>query len=175
MSHELSDTPQVVTQTVSRRRALGALGVLSLMATTGNAAMASQAESTPVTGDSGTIEVMMPDWRFSLIETVDPYVGELTKPQGVPAGLRVVGCQIVLTNMSDQPMDFSIRDIRARDADGVEYPAGDYVGTEPDIVSQNLPNGERTRGWVWFGIPETTQIASIVFLAPRPVLRIPVG
>lgn len=171
MSHGLSETSRLV----NRRRAIGALGVLGLMATTSNAAMASQAQSTPVTGGAEPIEVMMPDWRFSLIETVDPYVGELTKPQGVPAGLRVVGCQVVLTNMSDQPMDFSLRDIRARDADGVEYQAGDYVGTEPDIVSQNLPNGERTRGWVWFGIPEATQIASIVFLAPRPVLRVPVG
>jgi hypothetical protein len=175
MSHDPSETPQTAVPPVTRRRALGVLGVMGLVATTGKRALAGQAQSTPVTGEFEAIEVTMPDWRFSLIDTVDPYVGELTKPQGVPAGFRVIGCQVVLMNMSDQPMDFSLRDIRARDADGVEYQGGDFVGTEPDVVSQNLPDGERARGWVWFGIPEATELASLVFLAPRPILRIPIG
>ncbi len=114
----------------------------------------------------------MPDWRFSGVNRRDPYEGTLTKPEGVPAGIRVAAFEVSLSNRSDQPLEFSISDVRLRDDDGVEYRAGEYLGTEPRLVSQNLPNGEITRGWVWFGLPENSTLASIVFIAPPPVLRV---
>jgi len=114
----------------------------------------------------------MPDWRFAAINLRDPYEGTLTKPTGVSAGIRVVAFEVSLANQSDQPLEFSIANIRLRDSDGVEYRAGDYLGTDPRLVSQNLPNGEITRGWIWFGVPEETSLASIVFIAPPPTLRI---
>ena len=120
-------------------------------------------------------EASMPQWRFIVSEVVDPYAGTLTKPPSVPAGIRVIGIQVVLLNESDQPLDYSVTDFRLRDADGTEYRAGDYQGTEPRIVSQNLPDGERTRGWVWFGIPESAQVASMVFIAPAPVLQVSIA
>jgi hypothetical protein len=118
-------------------------------------------------------EAAMPNWRFVVTDFLDPYQGTLTKPEGVPSGTRVVALQLILLNESDQPLEFMVTDFRLRDVDGSEYRAGEYLGTEPRIVSQNLPDGERTRGWVWFGLPESAQAASIVFIAPPPVLRIP--
>lgn len=160
---------------VNRRRALAGIGVLGLIATTRNSVLASQAAATPGATPAPRMveqEVTMPDWRFGLVEVADPYNGDVTKPDLIPSGVRVVGCQVVITNGSDQPLEFSVRNIRIRDADGVEYAAGEYLGTEPRIVSQNLPDGERTRGWVWAAIPEGTDISSVVFIPPSPVMRI---
>jgi len=165
---------------VSRRRALATLGAIGLVGALTPAARAQQpgtpvpatGASTPVAGTEVNLEVAMPDWRFAVVTIQDPYQGTPTRPDSVPAGARVVAYQVVLTNNSDLPMEFTIADIRLRDIDGVEYRAGEYIGTEPRLVSQNLPDGERTRGWVWFGIPEGTEPSSIVFVAPPPTLRI---
>jgi hypothetical protein len=114
----------------------------------------------------------MPDWRFQLVDYVYPYSGELKRPAQMVSNLKIVACEVALLNMSDQPMEFAVRDIRLRDLDGIEYPAGEFQGSEPSIASQNLPDGERVRGWVWFGIPQGSEPASIVLLPPRPVLRL---
>ncbi len=114
----------------------------------------------------------MPDWRFSLVELHNPYTGTLSRPDTTPQGTRVLGMQVILSNQSQQPMDFSIGDIRLRDADGIEYRGGEYVGSEPRIVTQNLPVGEQARGWIWFGLPEQAVSTTLVFIAPPPVLRI---
>lgn len=168
MSHAHDSLRKLSTTPVNRRRAVASLGALGIIAASGTAAHAFQA--TPTTTDG--IEVAMPDWRFSLIETHDPYAGTVTKPDVVPAEVRVVACQVMLTNMSDQPMEFRVTDVRVRDSNGVEYRAGEYLGTEPRLVSQNLPDGERTRGWVWVALPTDVEPASVVFVAPPPVLQI---
>ncbi len=159
----------------SRRRAIVALSAAGLAAAWSPVVFARQDPATPATPDTtGALlgEANMPDWRFAAVNLTDPYEGTLTKPAGVSGGVRVVALEVALANESDQPFEFSITDIRLRDSDGIEYRAGDYLGTSPRLVSQNLPNGEITRGWVWFGIPDESSLASIVFVAPPPTLRI---
>lgn len=179
----ISDTDRraPLASAVNRRTVLVAFGALGLAGAAVRPALGQQAGSTPVpaageatpsAGAEVNLEVQMPDWRFAVVTVQDPYPGTLNRPDSVPAGLRVVAYQVVLTNDSNMPMEFTISDIRLRDSDGVEYRAGEYIGTEPRLVSQNLPDGERTRGWVWFGIPENSQPSSIVFIAPPPTLRI---
>lgn len=163
MEEQTSRTP------LTRREAVASLGALGLIAL-GSSQVSAQA--TPEAA-SEPVEVTMPDWRFSLYTSADPYEGEITRPTAIPEGLRVVGYEVMLTNMSQQFMDFAIRDIRVRDIDGVEYRGGDYQGSEPRMISQNLPNDERARGWVWFGVPEDAEISTILFVAPPPLLRIP--
>jgi len=155
----------------SRRQAIPALGTLVLAAVAVPGAVARQGEATPV-ADGEVREATMPDWRFGLETLQSPYEGALTKPDGLPAGVRVLACEVVLHNMATQPLEFMVTDVRLRDIDGVEYRAGEYLGTEPRLVSQNLPDGERTRGWVWFGLAEDVEPTAIVFIAPPPVLRI---
>lgn len=168
-------------QPITRRRVIAGAGALTLLAATRIPALTSQAATTPEVDTAAQVtpvavmaeqEVSMPDWRFGLISFEDPYTGDISKPTSIPAGLRVVGCQVIITNDSDQPLDFSVRDIKVRDSEGMEYIAGDYLGTEPRIVSQNLPDGERTRGWIWVAVPESVTLASVVFVPPSPVLRI---
>lgn len=114
----------------------------------------------------------MPDWAFSLVTVADPYTGTVTKPASLPDGIRVIAFEVVLENRSQQPLEFVTSDVRLRDLDGVEYRAGEYLGAEPRLVSQNLPDGERTRGWVWFGVSQSTELNSLVFVAPPPVLQV---
>lgn len=170
MKHQDRSSGSLSTTHLNRRQALVSLSALGLMAAAGPTAHALQTEATPSVSD-GT-EVSMPDWRFSLIEAHDPYAGGVTKPDIIPADVRIVACQVMLTNMSDQPMEFRVTDIRVRDSNGVEYRAGEYLGTEPRLVSQNLPDGERTRGWVWVALPTDVEPATVVFIAPPPVLQI---
>jgi len=165
---------------ISRRGAL-AIMILAGAAPIGAAAQqsnepAEQSAATPASDEPTPVgEAEMPAWRFVVLDVIDPYGGTLTRPDGLPANTRVIALQVVLSNESEQPLEFMVTDFRLRVADGSEYRAGDYLGTEPRIVSQNLPDGERTRGWVWFGIPEAAVAASIVFVAPPPVLRVPLA
>jgi hypothetical protein len=132
-----------------------------------------QASPAATTGATSAIgEAAMPQWQFIVTDFLDPYEGVLSKPDALPAGLKLVALQVILVNDSDQPLEFSVSDVRLRDLDGTEYRGGDYIGEEPRLVSQNLPDGERTRGWVWYAISESAQPAEIVFVAPPPVLRI---
>lgn len=184
MNEHITATPGALARPLTRRGAVATIGAVSVAGLWARAAQAQSAAATPPASDGvsatpasteeGT-EIghsAMPDWLFTAVSMKDPYGGTMTKPTSVPSGTRVVSCQIIITNRSDQPLQFTITDIRLRDTDGAEYRAGDYLGTEPRVVSQNLPDGERTRGWVWFGIPEKATPASIVFIAPPPVLRV---
>jgi hypothetical protein len=133
---------------------------------------ASGAEGTPGTGQEVHREATMPDWRFAIVAIQDPYEPAGTSNQESPAGMRMVAYQVILTNNSAESMDFSISDVRLRDIDGFEYRAGERIGDEPRLSSQNLPGGDRIRGWVWYLIPEGTTPTSIVLVAPGPRLRI---
>jgi hypothetical protein len=160
---------------LTRRSAIAAL-IVAGTAPLAASAQQSDDTATPTTGEEVTLgEATMPEWRFVVLEVQDPYTGTLTRPDGLAASTRVVALHVILSNESDQPLEFTVTDFRLRDSQGSEYRAGEYLGTEPRIVSQNLPDGERTRGWVWFGIPEDAQVASLVFIAPPPVLQVPLA
>lgn len=168
-------TPTHQAGPLSRRTVLKALGALGISAGAPSAYASNLSQATPEAAADAIAEKTMPDWRFSLVEFARTYQGTISRPDEIPAGLTIVACQVILTNLSDQPMEIAVRDIRMRDSEGIEYQGGEFTGEEPRIVSQNLPQGERTRGWVWFGIPETHEPVSIVFIPPRPVLRIAFG
>lgn len=171
--HDARNTPfGRPSDSFSRRHAVASLGALGLIAIGGRQVSAQDSAATPDAAMSEPVEVSMPDWRFSLMAAMDPYEGEITRPTVIPEGIRVVAYEVMLSNQSEQFMDFALRDIRIRDVDGIEYRADDYQGTEPRMMSQNLPDGERARGWVWFGVPQDAEISTILFVAPPPLLRI---
>ncbi|MEA2512797.1 MAG: hypothetical protein QOF33_4245 [Thermomicrobiales bacterium] len=142
----------------------------------GTLAMAQQA--TPVvtseaTGQDQPIgQAETPPWTFTVLQFQDPYSGRITQPRDQQPGTRYVGAEVRIANGSDQPLDFSNADVLLRDADGVSYAGGRVVGSEPKLVSQNLPDGERTRGWVWFAVPEDVTIVEIRFVGPSPVFTV---
>jgi hypothetical protein len=86
--------------------------------------------------------------------------------------MTVVAMQVVIANGSDQPLDFSVADIHLKDETGTEFEAGRVIGSEPRLVSQNLPDGERTRGWIWFAVPEGTLPTQVIFTGPPPQFRV---
>lgn len=113
-----------------------------------------------------------PEWSFTVVSIEDPYTGRITRPAEPDPDARFVAVQVIITNASESPLDFQVSDVRLRDTDDVEYQAGDAIGSEPRLVSQNLPDKERTRGWVWFQIPNEARVREVRFYAPRPVFRV---
>jgi len=142
------------------------------VATIGLSSAAAAQEATPTTTPIGSAEA--PKWTFSITIYNDPYKGVISRPKTPPEGTRIVGAEIIIENGSDQPMSYTTRDIHLRSIDGVEYPAGQVDGEEPGLVSQDLPDGERARGWIWFAVPEADQLKEIRFLGPQPVFRVAV-
>ncbi|MER3436606.1 MAG: hypothetical protein C4346_02720 [Chloroflexota bacterium] len=123
--------------------------------------------------EQGTVGVASaPEWSFTVVSLEDPYTGRITRPAEPDPDARFVAVQVIINNASDSPLDFQVSDIRVRDTDDVEYQAGDAIGSEPRLVSQNLPDKERTRGWVWFQIPNEARVREVRFYAPRPVFRV---
>jgi hypothetical protein len=115
-----------------------------------------------------------PAWTFTVTQYVDPYQGNITRPKTPPQGARIIGAEVIIENGSDQPMSYTTRDIHLRSLDGVEYSAGEVAGEEPGLVSQDLPDGERARGWVWFAVPKADEFKEIRFIGPQPIFRVPV-
>jgi hypothetical protein len=137
-------------------------------------ALAQESQSATPTAASALVgQAEMPHWVFTVQVFQDPYAGVLTRPAEPEPGVRYVAAEIVIENQSDQPLDFTASDVRLRDEQGVEYTANSAViGEEPKLVSQNLPDGERTRGWVWFTVPEGTAITELRFVPAPPQLRV---
>lgn len=133
--------------------------------------VAAQTDATPDAG--GSARVTAPQWVFELHQVQDPYAGTMQIPPEVPTGQRVLAVAVEVTNDSDQPLNFTPLDVRMRDAAGVEYRGGAAIGAEPTINPRNLNPGERSRGWVWYVVPEATDPAEIVYVAPPPQLRVP--
>lgn len=165
---------------LTRRSALAA-GAAGLAALRTSSALGQQADgtpdasgaaSTPGVGEEIHREATMPDWRFTVVAIRDPYQPADANAQQIPAGMRMVAYQVILTNNSVESMEFGISDVRLRDIDGFEYRAGERIGDEPRLSSQNLPGGDRIRGWVWYAIPEVATPTSLVLVAPGPRLRI---
>jgi hypothetical protein len=139
-----------------------------------SAALAQEAQTgTPSPAPALVGQAEMPQWVFTVQAFQDPYAGELTRPAEPEPGIRYIGAEVVIENQSDQPLDFATSDVRLRDEQGVEYAASSAViGAEPKLVSQNLPDGERTRGWVWFAVPEGSAITELRFVPASPQLRV---
>ena len=136
-------------------------------------ALAQEGQSATPTATELVGQAEMPHWVFTVQVFQDPYAGVLTRPAEPEPGIRYVAAEIVIENQSDQPLDFTASDVRVRDEQGVEYTANAaVVGEEPKLVSQNLPDGERTRGWVWFIVPEGTAITELRFVPASPQLRV---
>jgi hypothetical protein len=128
------------------------------------------AAPTSVPGSVG--EVMAPDWRFTVTQFHDPYEGAVSRPAEPDPDTRYVGAEVTISNESDQPLSFSASDVRLKETTGFEYNAGSVLGEEPKLVSQNLPDGERTRGWVWFMVPKKATFSELRFIGPAPIFRV---
>ena len=158
----------------SRRRFLGsaALGAVGV----GVAARAPVVAAVPVRQGTPAAEAIgqaeAPAWSFTLYVFEDPYQGEIQQPASPPAGTRYVAAEVAVDNASTQPLSFSPADIRLRDAAGTEYRGGSAVGTEPFLSVRNLNGGERSRGWVWFIVPDGAQIVGVAYYGPPPVFAI---
>jgi hypothetical protein len=131
-------------------------------------------EATPVAAEGEMVgEAEMPRWIFRVLVLQDPYTGVLTRPAEPEPGVRYIGAEVRIENQSDQPLAFAASAVRLRDDQGVEYTSdSDVSGEEPKLTGQNLPDGERARGWVWFSVPEDAVITEMRFLAPSSQLRV---
>jgi hypothetical protein len=128
-------------------------------------------EATPAAEELGRAEA--PAWSFAVALYQDPWEGAVARPDTPPEGTRYIGAQVVIRNDSDSPMEYTTRDIFLRSVDGILYPAGEVTSDDvPALVNQNLPDGERARGWVWFAVRQEDEISEVRFEGPSPVFRV---
>lgn len=125
------------------------------------------------TGEPGAAPVPLPAWFFAVHAVQDPYPGAMQAPATLPPGTRIVAAEVEVINDADQALNFTPVEIRLRDGGGVEYRGGGAIGVEPMIGPRNLNPGERSRGWVWFVLPEAAQPVEIAYVAPAPQFRVP--
>jgi hypothetical protein len=121
----------------------------------------------------GTERVAAPSWFFVVHGIQDPYTGQMQVPQAIPLGMRYAAAEVEIVNDADQSLSFTPLDIRLRDDAGVEYRGGSAIGGEPMINPRNLNPGERSRGWVWFTLPEASNVVEIAYVGPQPQFRVP--
>lgn len=117
-------------------------------------------------------------WSFTVWTFQDPYLGEIRTPRNseLAPGQRYVGLEVEIGNDAGQPLQFKVSDIRLRDSNNQEYTsAGGVGGTEPKLVQQALPEGEHTRGWLWFIMTDDMVINEARFEAPSPLFRVDVA
>jgi hypothetical protein len=161
----------------NRRTVIAAAVAVPGLALLGQSGAGAAAQATPgaaPTQPPAVGEAAAPNWTFTVLQVQQPYKGELTRPKELDPGLTVVAAEIIITNGSDQPLGFSTADIALKDEAGISYTSGSTLGTEPRVVSQDLPGGERTRGWVWFAVPDGTVPTQLVFSGPAPQFRVPI-
>lgn len=163
------------TVSASRRSLLaGAVIAAASGAMTRSPALATRQEATPE-GWSPYPLAEAPAWSFAAHTVQDPYAGTMQVPAQIPAGTRVIAIEIEVTNDATQALDFTPIDVRLRDDTGQEFRGGAAIGTEPMISPRNLNPGERSRGWTWFIVPEATVPVEVVYVAPQPQFRVPLG
>ena len=168
-------------QTINRRHltasSLSAIALVYAGVRGAQSPSLAQSDATPVAGQGGSDaligEALAPSWRFAVSTFQDPYQGTISNSSSAPPGTRFIGAEVIITNDSDQPLEFRSSDIRLRDSQGFLYQPGNGTGSEPRLVSQNLPANERTRGWVWFLVPNDAQPTDLTFNAPPPSFRVP--
>jgi hypothetical protein len=113
-----------------------------------------------------------PDWSFVVHGMQDPYAGTLTaQPEPVP-GMRTVGFDVEVVNDSEQPLGFADNAVVLRDDEGFSYRSGTVTGREPALSGRTIPPGERTRGWVWFEVPQDATLTEILLVLAAPELRV---
>jgi hypothetical protein len=157
----------------SRRAVVAGAIAAASAAATGAPVRAARQDATP--GWSPYPLVEAPAWTFAVHTVEDPYPGAMQVPAEIANGSRAIAIEIEVTNDADQALNFSPVDVRLRDDTGQEYRGGAAIGTGPMISPRNLNPGERSRGWVWFVIPDATIPVEIVYVAPQPQFRIPLG
>jgi hypothetical protein len=162
-----------MTGETSRRKVVAAALALPGIGLLGRLGHEAAAQDATPTSQAEVGSAKAPDWTFSVLQVQRPYTGTVTKPKDLDPALEVIAAQILITNASDQVLSFSLSDIRLKDDSGTEYPAGDVIGSEPRLVTQDLPDGERTRGWVWFGVPAGTVATQLILSGPVPSFRVP--
>ncbi len=146
------------------------LGAGSVMRTSDIArnASAKLARERPIVG-----EAFVPAWTFSVLQFQDPYTGELLQPKDPKPGFRYVGAEVTIRNDSNAPLELATTSIRLVDYDGTQYSNSEVQGTEPRLRGFNMVGGETARGWIWIGVPQTAELAEMVYDAPAPRLRVP--
>jgi hypothetical protein len=176
----------------SRRRIVGALAIGGLGgagipgiagmphmlggAGSADAAVALAQGATPEpSADDAVGRATAPAWSVRVATLQDPYPGQIQAPENPPPGVRFIATEVVIDNASDQAMAFTPADIRLVDSTGIEYRGGAAAGTEPFLGVRNLNGGDRSRGWVWFMVPESAVLAELIYVAPTPLFRIPLG
>ena len=112
-----------------------------------------------------------PAWSFLVHRIEDPYGGQIVWPEELPDGSRVIGVEVEAVNGSDQPLTVSSFAVRLRDAAGVGYQPG-AAGSNPSLEDRVLGQGERTRGWVWFVLPDGVEPVELVLQPRAPELAI---
>lgn len=113
-------------------------------------------------------------WEFAVLGYQDPYGGTLLVPELPDPDTRYIGIEIEIINGSSEALDFDPYEVRLVDIDGVQLRSGGVVGSEPRINALNLVSGERSRGWIYFGVTSDAEPAEILYIAPPPQLRIPI-
>jgi hypothetical protein len=161
----------------TRRHLIGSTLVASSAALVGatqpaSIAAAMRQDATPAVGEAGS-----PAWVLVVHTFQDPYAGEIIRPEEPQPGIRYIGAEVEIRNESEDPLNFSPGNVRLMDSDGIEYPSGAVAGSDPLIASLNMSPGDRVRGWVWYGVPEASQIVEVVYIAPSPriVVALPQG
>lgn len=156
----------------SRRQFLRATAAGTAIPLTGPSGRAVAGGLTPE-AEEETGRVDAPAWGFVLHAVNDPYVGEMQAPKEPPPGTRYVAAEVEIINDADQALNVTPLDVRLRDEAGTEYRGGGAIGSEPMLNPRNLNPGERSRGWVWFILPEEAMPVEIVYVAPPPQFRVP--
>jgi hypothetical protein len=86
-------------------------------------------------------------------ETATSY-GEIDKPE---SGNIFVGVEIIIESAADTGVSVNPYFCTLTDGDARSYNPS-FVGNDPLLSSQNdLPKGEKMRGWVTFEVPETAK------------------
>jgi hypothetical protein len=153
----------------TRRRFVTA-SVLAIPTTTLVHVGSAASQGAPVVG-----EAHAPAWSFAVVAMEDPYTGEVSRPKEPDPNTRFISAEVILTNGSTVPMAFEVADVHLIDENGEEYPAGSVIGTQPKLVGQNLPDGERSRGWVWYSVPHDIKITEIRLYGPRPIFSVAIA
>jgi hypothetical protein len=81
--------------------------------------------------------------------------GSLGKPKD--SANELIAIDFTLQSTADKEVGAYLSRARLRDSDGFEYEATSF-GKDPTLKSQNdVPSGQKRRGWVTFEIPKTAK------------------
>ena len=160
-----------MTTRMHRRRLLGSSLSGVMAAVSPGPSLTAQTDATP----APTGVVRPPAWTFQVHQVQDPYAGTIQVPEAAPPGTRYVGVEVEVGNDAEQALNFTPIDVYLRLEAGIDVRGGSALGVEPSINPRNLNPGERSRGWVWFIVPEDAIPVEVVYIAPPPQFRVPLA